>query len=199
MPLDNNQPVIAPGHQPPVYQKLGEDVFLFFILENSIIPFAFFLFSLVIFIVTIQPVLSETVLRETVETYGLKAGSVLLMLSIIFEAVAVFAAWLHYITYTYSLSDDALKIRKGILNKIEVSIPYRQIQNVTIERNLLFQVLGLSKLVILTAGDDESSKMVSNRDLSEGVFHAIDRKKAAAMQAELLKRASIQKVVQQNN
>ena len=90
------------------------------------------------------------------------------------------------------MADDSFKIKRGILNKTENAIPYRQIQNVDIERNFTFQMLGLSRLIILTAGhEDEKSQ---GKDEAEGVISAVDQKIASWLQTELLKRADVQKV-----
>ena len=94
----------------------------------------------------------------------------------------------------FLMSDDSLKIKRGILNKVENAIPYRQIQNVDIERNFTFQMLGLSRLIILTAGHEDEATKGSNE--SEGIIPAIDSKLAEWLQTELLKKADIQKTIQ---
>lgn len=97
------------------------------------------------------------------------------------------------------MTEDSLKIKRGIFSKTENAIPYRQIQNVDIERDLVFQMLGLSRLIILTAGHEDEPKGVPyGSDESEGVIPAIDQKLAEYLQTELLKRADIEKTVQVN-
>ena len=88
------------------------------------------------------------------------------------------------------MTEDSFKIKRGVFSKTENAIPYRQIQNVDIERSLTFQMLGLSRLIILTAGhEDESPKRVSfGSDESEGIIPAIDQKLAGWLQTELLRR-----------
>lgn len=99
------------------------------------------------------------------------------------------------------MAEDSFKIKRGILSKAENAIPYRQIQNVDIERGLLFQMLGLSRLIILTAGhEDESPRNAPiGSDEAEGIIPAIDQKLAEWLQTELLKRADVQKIIQANN
>lgn len=92
------------------------------------------------------------------------------------------------------MSDDSFKIRRGVLSKTENAIPYRQIQNVDIERNFMFQMLGLSRLIILTAGHEDEKP--EERDEAEGVIPALDQKLAVWLQTELLKKAEIQKVTE---
>ncbi len=95
------------------------------------------------------------------------------------------------------MAEDSFKIKRGVMSKTENAIPYRQIQNVDIERSFTFQMLGLSRLIILTAGhEDENDK---EGDEAEGVIPAIDQALAVWLQTELLKRADIQKVTESNN
>ena len=90
------------------------------------------------------------------------------------------------------MANDSFKIKRGILGKTENAIPYHQIQNVDIERSFLFQILGLSRIVILTAGHEDEKPRAN--DEAEDVIPAIDKKLAEWLQTELLKRADIQKV-----
>ena len=94
------------------------------------------------------------------------------------------------------MAEDSFKIRRGILNKTENAIPYRQIQNVDIERNFTFQMLGLSRLIILTAGHEDIN--IKGSDEAEGIIPAMDKELAEWLQTELLKRADIQKVTEAN-
>ena len=95
------------------------------------------------------------------------------------------------------MSEDSFKIKRGIFNKVEDAIPYRQVQDVDIERSLLFLILGLSRVIILTAGHEDEKDTAG--DESEGVIPAVDKSLAEWLQTELLKRADIQKTVQANN
>ncbi len=77
--------------------------------------------------------------------------------------------------------------------KIETSIPYRQIQNIDIQRDLAYQAFNLSRLVILTAGHDDEKP---GDDQSEGILPALDKDLAEWLQTELLTRANVQKVTE---
>lgn len=67
-------------------------------------------------------------------------------------AVAVVAwarkAWQRF---TYTASDDALEIHKGVLQRQQSYVPYLRIQQIDIERGPLHRMLGLAKLVLRTA------------------------------------------------
>lgn len=109
--------------------------------------------------------------------------------------IAILVGWLVYSNYRFHVGEDALKIRRGVLNKEEIAIPFRQIQDVTIVRDLSYQMWGLSKLVIQTAGQDANNN--ANEE-SEGVLPAVDKKFAEGLQSELLKKANIEKTTPAN-
>ncbi len=128
------------------------------------------------------------------EVKGLVALAVIVFFALFFLSlfIVTFATWLTYTHHTFSLDDDALRIKRGVFTKIETSFPYRQIQNVEVERRLLFQLLGLSKLVIITAGHDNPK---TERNEAEGILPAIDKYIAMALQDELARRSDVQRVI----
>jgi putative membrane protein len=184
----NNAPVVK-----PVYQTLGRKVFWLFFLQASSVGFILLLASIIVFIFSFQSFMIIPVLGN-MQKITMLVSLALFVVSIIIICVALISSWLTYINYTFLMADDSFKIKRGFLNKQEDAIPYHQIQNVDIERNFTFQMLGLSRLIILTAGhEDEPQK--GNAE-AEGVIPAIDQELATWLQTELLKRADIQKVTE---
>ena len=82
----------------------------------------------------------------------------LLIIGLIALAVGLIIARLEYLHFTYTFEEFDLRIRRGILQRSETSLPYRQIQDVDIDRSVAHQLLGLSKLTIITAGHEESAE-----------------------------------------
>jgi membrane protein YdbS with pleckstrin-like domain len=72
---------------------------------------------------------------------------------------------LNYHNYTYQFRKKRLVIRKGVLNKERTVIPYSQVQNVNINRNVLQRALGVATVKIETAG--------TNPWESEGIIDGI--------------------------
>jgi uncharacterized membrane protein YdbT with pleckstrin-like domain len=70
------------------------------------------------------------------------------------------------------------------LSKKEISIPYRQIQDINIEQTFYFKMMGVSKLVVLTAGSDDNDK----EGEAEGIFEVIDSSVAEKIREELLQK-----------
>ncbi|MFZ2049283.1 MAG: PH domain-containing protein [Minisyncoccia bacterium] len=161
------------------YQKLGWKTFWVFLSDKSKIAvlIGFIALAFVVFKVPY-------------------AGWVALVFFLAMIITAI-VTWIDYVGYGYQLGPDALKLRRGTFNKEEVAIPYRQIQNVDIERPFLYVLSGTSKIVILTAGhEDADAKENGSKGESEGIIPIIDSKLAVSLQNELLSRANIQKVIQ---
>ena len=178
------------------YQTLGKKVFWLFFLQISPIAFILFLVAIIIFILSFQTFLTDTAFGN-LQSYILEASFFTFIISLITATICTIFSWLTYKNFVFCMAEDSFKIKKGIFNKTENAIPYRQIQNVDIERDLLFQMLGLSRLILLTAGHEDET--IKGSDEAEGVIPAIDKKIAEWLQTELLKRSDIQKTVAVDN
>jgi uncharacterized membrane protein YdbT with pleckstrin-like domain len=72
---------------------------------------------------------------------------------------------LNYHNYTYQFRKKRLVIRKGVLNKERVIIPYDRIQNINVTHNVMQRALRLATVKIETAG--------TNPWESEGVIEGV--------------------------
>jgi uncharacterized membrane protein YdbT with pleckstrin-like domain len=106
--------------------------------------------------------------------------------------IVTITAWFSYTRNLFCLDTDALKIKRGFFTVVETAFPYRQIQNVEIERRLLFQLMGLSKLIVVTAADDDEK---TERNEASGIFPMIDKELAEELRDELLRRSDVQRAV----
>jgi uncharacterized membrane protein YdbT with pleckstrin-like domain len=101
---------------------------------------------------------------------------------------------LHYRNFTFTLEEYGIKLKKGIFDIKEISIPYRQIQNVDVSKSLAYQFFGVSRLVIITAGQDDDK----SGDETESVFDPIDSDIAEEIRMILQKRIGVQVVEDEN-
>jgi membrane protein YdbS with pleckstrin-like domain len=70
-------------------------------------------------------------------------------------ALAVVAlVWVHlrHRIWTYRVREDALYLERGVLTRVNTVVPYVRIQHVDTQRGPLERLLGLSTLVVYTAG-----------------------------------------------
>jgi uncharacterized membrane protein YdbT with pleckstrin-like domain len=77
------------------------------------------------------------------------------------------------------------------LNREELSIPYRQVQNVDIDRSLFYQIIGVSKLTIVNASQDSILKAEERRNI---VLDPLDRRDAEEIREKLSHLIGIQVV-----
>jgi uncharacterized membrane protein YdbT with pleckstrin-like domain len=187
-------PITHPGVPEEVYHTMGKKTFWIFLLERAHAAFILLLLTIVLFVFGQQAFLATTPIGN-LTGYTMMVAWIGLALFVVVFAITFLVAWLIYKNYKFCLGDDSLKIKRGVLNKEEVAIPYRQIQDVDIRRDLSFQMIGLSRIVILTAGHDDDEK--PGDDDTEGILPALDKDLAEWMQAELLKRANVQKVTEE--
>jgi putative membrane protein len=192
--MDEN-PITHPGVPEEVYHTMGRKTFWIFLLQRANAAFILLLLSIALFVIGQQSFLATTPVGNLVG-YTMMGAWIALILFVVVFAITLLVAWLIYKNYKYCLGDDSLKVKRGILNKEEVAIPYRQIQDVDLRRDITFQMIGLSEIVIITAGHDEDEK--PGDDDTEGILPAVDKDLAEWLQAELLKRANVQKVTEEN-
>ncbi|MFH1509895.1 MAG: PH domain-containing protein [Candidatus Nealsonbacteria bacterium] len=99
------------------------------------------------------------------------------------------AAKLSYNAYKYELADNAFKKEHGVIWKKYISIPYERIQNVDIHRGILARILGLSDLMIQTAGYTGGGGRSGIGREPEGRLPGIGKELAEQLREELVIRA----------
>ncbi|MDG2448706.1 MAG: PH domain-containing protein [Saprospiraceae bacterium] len=83
-----------------------------------------------------------------------------------------------YFRYYYSLTDTELVIKKGILKKSDINVPYERIQSVNFKQNFLHQMLNVAEVAIDTAGSGEKEIQID----------ALSLENAKKLRSEILKR-----------
>jgi len=182
-------------------QHLGRKTFVLMILQGAlpgivlliiVIVFSFFKDSLVVDLSTNLNTVEEIVpmigsnLRSLIPVFI----PIVFLLGIIFGGIGIFISTLRYKFFTFTLEEFGLRLRKGVLRVEEVSIPYRQMQNVDITRPFVYRILGLSRLVVLSAGDEQSLE----GDQIDTVFDPIDSEIAEEIRGLLGRRIGVQVV-----
>jgi uncharacterized membrane protein YdbT with pleckstrin-like domain len=180
--MDNTQtPDVSSGKQ-----HLGKRAFSLIVSKHARVALVILLISIVVLI--FRNFFGNNSIMDQVVLWSF-------VLFIIFLVEAFLVGWLIYANYTFALEDDAFRISRGVLSKKETAIPYRQIRDVNIERSLYQRMYGVSKLIILTVGEESLSASVSEAVLP--IVDNIDKNLALKFQNELLRRANVQKVSQQ--
>ena len=178
------------------YQHVGHKTFIINLLKNAA-P-TFFIFFIWIGFIILKIIGAEN-LFSTLNTpdiipfinlainWGLFGGFLFMIISF---ALAIFITSLDYFTFYFMLDDHGLCMKQGILNKQEISIPYRQIQDINIDRPFLYQIFGVCRLNIITAGQDNDH----DNDQTEANFPIVDKGMAYDLREQLLRHSNIEVV-----
>ena len=91
-------------------------------------------------------------------TYGAFTGFadfyillVILVLAVIFLLVDLFQC-LYYRYYFYDLTSEEIVIKKGVVSRREITLPYSKIQNVYVDQDVLDRIFRLYDVHLETAG-----------------------------------------------
>jgi putative membrane protein len=180
-----------------IEQKLGIKVFYYYLSRRVLVAILLFLVSFVIFS------FNEVIVSKIVFLFPVSVAVAivdyfiggLFVISILALAAGFLLSWLQYISCTFALEENSFNIRRGIFSKKEVSIPYRQVQDVDIDQTFFNKLMGVSKLVILTAGNDDNDE----EGEAEGIFEVIDADVAEKLREDILRRTNVQTVKEIKN
>ncbi|GEM_PF-277192 len=103
-------------------------------------------------------------------------------------------AKLSYNAYKFELTEEVFKKEHGVIWKKYVSIPYERIQNIDIHRGIIARILGLSDLMIQTAGHSGTYGhygIIGGEP--EGRLPALSKERAEAIREELIRKAKGEK------
>jgi uncharacterized membrane protein YdbT with pleckstrin-like domain len=172
-------------------QRLGTRTFAFLFFQ-SIAP-AFFLFVVLFFVSAFRDTIFPASLPTPTPGVGLGDYLIIALLggTIILILIGIVSGFIRYYSTSFETSDFGLTINKGFLSRTETSIPYRQVQNIYTTQTFFLRILGIGKLIILTAGQDPTTQ----REVTlQAVFPVIDVSIADSLEVLLLKKANVQDV-----
>ena len=115
----------------------------------------------------------------------LTAGAFVFFIAI--AGIISLVVWLQYISVEYLFDDESFKVRLGIFSIKELSIPYRQIQNVDVNRPLLYRLMGVSDITLLTAGREDQDD--PDHAEADATVTLLEKKLAEQIQRDLLDRS----------
>ena len=180
-------------------QQLGRKTFLLFLSRKVTAAIVILLIAFIL--ADIGPSISQGVAGITAMGGGVNYGTessisggiayvsvLLFLLGVIVFLIGFIISLLQYRNYVFTLDEFNLKLRRGIFSQKETSIPYRQIQDVDIVRSLAYRLMGVSRLVMITAGHDDPGI----HDQTDTAFDPIDKELAEEVRAFLERKIGVQ-------
>ncbi|MGB2014418.1 MAG: PH domain-containing protein, partial [Flavobacteriales bacterium] len=98
-----------------------------------------------IFIRGFWPIIAGAAVSDNLRAYGEWIGLGVLI-------IACLSAVVQYRKFTFQVTDDALVIRRGLLERERITIAFERIQMVNLEQSLWQRVFGVMSLKVDTAG-----------------------------------------------
>lgn len=133
-------------------------------------------FTLFQFIKGLLPLIIITMLRKSgllgLEWYWYAGATALVLLSLLF-------GWLEWRAFTYTVEEDRIILRKGVLFKDEKTIYYGRIHSVNVDQPFLQRILGVAELKIETPGGGKTA---------DGILPALAAGEAEQLRQQLLSR-----------
>lgn len=111
-------------------------------------------------------------------------------LGVVVCVMSLVSARAEYNRYTFTFEEFSLKLKRGTFKILEVTIPYRQMQSVDVERGFLHQITGTSRVVINSAGQEEPDE----KDETDIVLDPIDKTVAEEVRLMLQRKIGVQVV-----
>jgi len=172
-------------------RRLGIRTFIYYIIKGAL-PGLLLLFVATIILATkdtIGPNLISQLNMSLIAVnrlYIYLVGGIYL-LSLLVIVFGILINWLTYINLRFSIGEYSFKIHTGILSKTIKTVPYKQIEDVSIIQSIFDRIFGLAKIVVLTSANDEETRGESVVEIN-----VIDYSIAKYLQEELEKRGGIQ-------
>ena len=180
-------------------QNLGKKTLMLILTRRTSVGFVVFIASIIL--ATITPAIS-TMIVNIMSLSGTSGHSAVanisgavssfavmaLLAGIILIMVGIIIGLIQYRNHVFILDEFSLKFRRGIFDQMEVSIPYRQIQDMNIVRTIPHRMFGVSRLIMITAGREDTE----DHNEADTIFDPIDADLAVEIRVFLERKIGVQ-------
>ena len=115
-------------------------------------------------------------------------------IAVIVGLVQIVIAWLDYKNSSFMISENALYIRTGILNRSEISIPFRHINNVLQFQNVTDRILSICRCEV-EIQSEEISTTTGQQVPEQVVLRDVDTSLMLPLRETLLSHANTQRMI----
>ncbi len=165
------------------YRHVGNKTLAFFIIREL------GLFFLTLLVVITLAISSKFVALQYAHILTLLIPYLLLLL-LLFLILGSIKGWFKYSHYSMILSDEDMTITQGFVSQEEIGIPYRRVKEIQIERDVIDELAGLSDVVIIIQGAEESGAMTERRV----ILPSLPKDVAIRIQNKILGKAEVQEM-----
>ncbi len=164
------------------YKRLGLKTFLIFLFRRIGIV-------IIIWLVIAALLYGFRFVPTEFASYAILVLQGAIVFGVIVVIAAFILAWFEYMRYGIQISNDFLKVTRGVFAQEEVGIPYNRIKEIKLERSVFDQFLGLSNIFITILGEEAGVSFSKESVIS---LPALDKNIATQIQNEVLQKTDIQ-------
>jgi uncharacterized membrane protein YdbT with pleckstrin-like domain len=117
------------------------------------------------------------------------------VLAVVTGLLGALVGWLRYINTTFMVSDNALYLRNGILERTEISVPFRHMSNILQQQTILDRVLGICRCQIEIQAEEVSATTSATAVPDDVILYDVDMTLIESLRELLLSRANTQRMV----
>ena len=163
------------------------------IIRRLIVPVIILLVSAIALVSTGGDVASQLQSATSLDIVGFLAKFGI-GIAVIVGLVQIIIAWLDYKNSSFMISENALYIRTGILNRSEISIPFRHINNVLQFQNVTDRILSICRCEV-EIQSEEISTTTGQQVPEQVVLRDVDTALMLPLRETLLSHANTQRMI----
>lgn len=177
-----------------VYYSFGPKSFIAKIIEGLIAPVAILLLTVGAFFIQDSDfaVMIESFIKLNLVTVLVSTG---VILAVLVALVQLIVAWLYYRNTHFMVSENALYIRTGIMQRSEMSIPLRHISNILQQQSITDRLFQVCTCTIEIQEDEVSQTEGAPASSDDVVLRQLDVAYATPLRELLLSRSNTQRMV----
>ncbi|MEI8223518.1 MAG: PH domain-containing protein [bacterium] len=177
-----------------VYYSFGPKSFIAKIVQGLIAPVAILLLTAGAFFIqdTAFAVMVESFIKLNLVAVLVSSGVILAVLVALAQLIV---AWLYYRNTHFMISDNALYIRTGIIQRNEISIPLRHINNILQQQSITDRMFQVCTCTIEIQEDEVSQTAGTPTSSDNVVLYQLDLEYATPLRELLLSRSNTQRMV----
>lgn len=186
-------------------QRLGRKAYILMALKNSVPPFVITVIALVLWmaskgigdLIFVIFKLSGSGTQQVSDMIAYSMHYVVILavaLAIVSIVMTIISTRLNYKNYTFTFEQFGMRLRRGMVRTTELTIPYRQMQNVSIDRGFFHQLTGTSRVIINSAGNEEPATRFTPEEETNIILDPIETQIAEEIRLLLQRKIGVQVV-----
>ncbi len=175
------------------YYQMGPRSFLLIALKGAGPMLSLFLIALFLLIAN-NYVPADVASNPAFSAISGIAPFALFALGLVSFAIGIVLARIEYNVCRFMMDESSFHLVSGILNKEEISLPYKRIQSVKIKQTLFQRIFNVARVLISTTTDLDVPSHDKNDESDDEVIELIDYPLATMLERTLMDHAEVERM-----